>query len=208
MPKKEAYHHGDLRRALIDAALALIAEKDVASLSLREVARQAGVSHAAPYRHFVDKEALLAAVAEEGFIEFAHYLTQAREQTSGDTLTKFIAVGVAYVRYALEHSTHYQVMFGSYCLFKPDFAGLLQAAANAYAVLSDLVQQGQAEGLIQAGDPKMIASVAWAQTHGLAMLVMNGQLVVPQGVALDQWSDILLQTLIKGLATPKAALVE
>ena len=94
MAEKSNYHHGDLRQALIDGAIALIAEQDISSLSLREVARRVGVSHAAPYRHFADKEALLAAVAEEGFIRLTASMRQQQQMVFDDPLQRLQATGV------------------------------------------------------------------------------------------------------------------
>ena len=111
MPKKSTYHHGDLRRALLDAALVLLETKDVSSLSLRAVAKQAGVSHTAPYRHFADKADLLAAVAEVGFTTFGQYLSEAVDKVGADPKASLLATGEAYVRYALDHPTYFRVMF-------------------------------------------------------------------------------------------------
>lgn len=97
MAKKQTYHHGNLRQALLEAALVLLQTKDADSLSLREVARQAGVSHTAPYRHFADKAALLAAVAEEGFITFGQYLSDAVTKAHADPLESLQATGEAYL---------------------------------------------------------------------------------------------------------------
>ena len=108
---KPRYHHGDLRRALIDASLALIAEEGFSALTLREVARRAGVTHAAPYRHFADKEALLAAVAEEGFRAMASDMRERMDKETSPT-ERLLACGVAYVLFAVRHPSHFRVMFG------------------------------------------------------------------------------------------------
>src|SRR5262245_23788463 len=104
------YHHGDLRRALLDAALEILAEGGAAGLTLREVARRAGVTHAAPYRHFEDKAALLAAVAEEGFrAVYAEML--ARSERVKDPVERLYQIGAAYVLFAVTHPAHFRVMF-------------------------------------------------------------------------------------------------
>ena len=174
--KKQTYHHGDLRRALLDAALVLLQTKDMEQLSLREVARQAGVSHTAPYRHFADKAALLAAVAEEGFITFGRYLSDAVVRANADPIESLRATGEAYVRYALEHPTHFRVMFRSASLgYDPD-SSLEITAQGTFQILVDVIISGQMAGLIKAGDPKEIATGRWALVHGFSMLLLDGML--------------------------------
>ncbi len=173
-PKR--YHHGDLRRALLDAAVALVAEGGVDALNLREAARRAGVSHNAPYRHFADKEALLVAIATEGFERLAEALEAA--EAAGDDFERFVGGGEAYLRFALEHSAHYRVMFGPTLANKigqhPD---LDLVGMRAFKGLLDQVERAEARGLLR-GDtpPDAVATTMWAYVHGLAMLVLDGHL--------------------------------
>jgi len=172
---KTTYHHGDLRRALIQGAIAAIAERDPSQLSLRAIARRIGVSHAAPYRHFTDKEALLAAVAEEGFRGLTAALHQSIAANS-HPLHQLEATGLAYVDYALSHPHHYRVMFGG-CQGPPERYPELEAAGEvAFQIMVELIATGQAAGAIRAGDPCELAQIAWAQVHGLAMLAIDGYL--------------------------------
>lgn len=172
---KTTYHHGDLRQALLAAALVILKTKDVKSLSLREVARQAGVSHTAPYRHFVDKTALLEAVAEEGFIEFGQYLSDAVAQANAEPIESLKATGEAYVRYALEHPTHFRLMF-SYVPTASDSSSLPVTAQGTFQILVDVIASGQAAGVIKAGDSVELAIGRWALVHGLSMLLLDGML--------------------------------
>ena len=110
--KKGAYHHGDLRRALLDAALLMVDREGPKGLSLRAVARLAGVSPAAPYRHFSGKEGLLGAVAREGFIALAESMEAAGRENSGLALAEFRAIALAYVKFAAANPSHFRVMFG------------------------------------------------------------------------------------------------
>src|SRR6478672_9368201 len=110
--KRDTYHHGDLKRALTEAALELVKEKGPKGFTLREVARRAGVSAAAPYRHFADKSQLLAAVATQGFVQLHETLTATAAKTT-DLHAQVIAMGRTYVRWAITHADYYQVMFGS-----------------------------------------------------------------------------------------------
>ncbi|MFN7132092.1 MAG: TetR/AcrR family transcriptional regulator, partial [Myxococcales bacterium] len=111
--KGDSYHHGDLRRALLDGALALLQDEGVGALSLREVARRAGVTHAAPYRHFESKEELIAAVAEEGFHTLRDEMRDAMAAHEGDPRRRLEACGVAYVLFAVGHPAHFGVMWSS-----------------------------------------------------------------------------------------------
>jgi AcrR family transcriptional regulator len=176
---KTSYHHGDLRRALLKAALVILKDQDAKSLSLREVARQAGVSHTAPYRHFVDKAALLEAVAEEGFVEFGRYLTDAVAQANAEPIASLKATGEAYVRYALEHPTHFKVMF-SYVPSCPVSSSLPNTAQGTFQILVDVIAAGQAAGLFRAGNPNELAIAQWALVHGLSMLLLDGMLADSQ----------------------------
>lgn len=176
MAKKTTYHHGDLRQGLLEAALALLKTKDVKSLSLREVARQAGVSHTAPYRHFADKASLLEAVAEEGFVEFGHYLKEAVANANAEPMESLKATGEAYVRYALDHPTHFRVMFSHFPAAPSPDSNLPATAAGTFQILVDIIASGQAEGVFKAGDPAELAVGRWALVHGLAMLLLDGML--------------------------------
>jgi AcrR family transcriptional regulator len=171
---KEHYHHGDLRRALLDASLALISEEGFGALSLREVARRAGVTHAAPYRHFADKEALLAAVAEEGFHAMAARMRQSMARESMP-LRRLGACGVAYVLFAVDNAAHFRVMFG------PHFTRPLESAAadedpNAFELLLDTIIEAQRAGEVREGDAHALARTCWSLVHGLASLWVDRQL--------------------------------
>lgn len=202
MTKLEPYHHGDLRQALIEATLALVSEKDVDSVSLREVARRVGVSHAAPYRHFADKDSLLVAVAQEGFQMLHHALDGVSDRVPIDPLKQLKEIGVTYVDFALKHSTHYRLMFSAYgatsAQRNPE---LEQAATQAFMVLVDSIKSGQQQRLIRQDDPQQLALAAWALTHGLAMLLLDGQIPMENSRSVALLSSFITQILVEGLAT-------
>ncbi|MGB3298966.1 MAG: TetR/AcrR family transcriptional regulator [Phormidesmis sp.] len=185
MIKKTTYHHGDLRQALLKSALDILKAKDVQGLSLREVARQAGVSHTAPYRHFADKAALLAAVAEEGFVEFDQYLSAAVDKAQADPIESLKATGEAYVRYALEHPTHFRVMFAHFPTHLVPDDPLVVTAEGTFQLLVNIISSGQAAGVIKAGDPKLLATGRWALVHGLSMLLLDGMLLNPMAACSE-----------------------
>ncbi len=171
-----AYHHGDLRRALIDAALEHIEREGPKELSLRAVARRAGVSSAAPYRHFASRDALLAAVAEEGFQTLADGIRKAAAAFPDDPLARLRESGVAYVLFAAAHPAHYSVMWAP-GLFEQTAHPSFRAAANdALSLLFEAITDCQRAGLARPDPPAELAMVAWSGVHGLASLISNGQL--------------------------------
>ncbi len=168
----DRYHHGDLRRALIDAAVEAIREAGPSALSLRAVAKGAGVSHAAPAHHFGDKAGLLTAVAAEGHDRFADALERAWEAT-GD----FVEVGVAYVRFAIDNRPYFETMFRPELLHGDD-PDLARAEARSRAALV----RGSGE-LPPGAEFNADALGAWSLVHGFAGLLMAGNF--PQAVADD-----------------------
>jgi AcrR family transcriptional regulator len=200
MTEKTTYHHGDLRQALIDGAIALITEQDVNNLSLREVARRVGVSHAAPYRHFQDKESLLAAVAEEGYIGLTEAMNRGMVQAPEDPLKRLEATGVAYVLFAIAHPSHYRVMFSSFRGEKTLHPERAHAGWQAFQVLLNGIQAGQDAGVLRSGDAMQLAWVAWSTVHGLAMLLIDGRLPITNPDEIGALAEFVTRTLTKGLA--------
>ncbi|MEJ3742057.1 TetR/AcrR family transcriptional regulator [Actinomycetes bacterium KLBMP 9797] len=175
MTPRGSYHHGDLRRALLAAAVTAIEESGPAALSLRELARRAGVSHAAPAHHFGDKSGLLTALAIEGFDGLAAALTEAHERT-GDLRE----VGVAYVKFAVDHRAHFEVMFRPE-LYQADDPQVIAARERAGSVLSGGVANLPAEQT--GGDPLPAQLAAWSIVHGFATLWLGG--VLPEEIGPD-----------------------
>ena len=171
----QSYHHGDLHNALLQAAEQLLAEQGVASLSLRAVAKRAGVSHAAPYRHFRDKAALLRALAQGGFERLADAIEVAAVNASQNPEQKLVEAGVAYVRQAIERPAVTQLMFGGSIAVEDDVA-YRQASAAAFEALLKIIEEGVAAGVFRARDPHELALVAWTSMHGMAMLKTAGLL--------------------------------
>jgi AcrR family transcriptional regulator len=172
--ERDTYHHGRLPEALLKAAAKLIADQGVANLSLREVARSAGVSHGAPAHHFTDKAGMLTALATQGFELFKDALCAARDAAGDGVLARFAATGRAYVLFAAKHRAHFEIMFRPELLRRDD-AALQAAQSAAYAVLGGVIAAAQASGAI-AGDAEILAVRAWSQAHGLAVLWLNGNL--------------------------------
>ena len=171
----ERYHHGDLRRALLDEALRTVQLHGVASLTLRTVGRQLGVSRSALYRHFADKQALLAAVGCEGFRMLRRALADAWEH-NGRGRIGFEAMGKAYVQFAVAHPSHYRVMFGGFIESARKDEDFISEAKAAFQVLVDAIVDQQNTGLVRRDDPVLMARFIWARVHGISMLVIDGQI--------------------------------
>lgn len=201
-PQRDYYHHGDLRQSLVDAAIALIQEGEIAQLSLREVARQVGVSHNAPYRHFKDKEALISAVAEQGFQGLRQATEQALEGLSSDAAQRLTAIGCAYVKFAAHNPAYYRVMF-SLCGSCQD-EGLKIASTQSFAVLLKVIQDGQAITTFRTDDSLHMAQVAWAFVHGIAMLAIDGRLPIAGAQFLDDFVQSSLKMLLEGFLRASA----
>jgi AcrR family transcriptional regulator len=168
---KKSYHHGDLRAALIEAGLAIVEQAGVEALSLRAVARQAAVSHSAPYHHFATKSELLAAVAAAGFDR----LVQAIEQVAATAmptcqLDGLRAVGTGYLRFALSHPGVFRLMFRPELTQPAEHPELLEAEAKAFGKLLETIVACQAAGELPGSDPRPLAAACWSTVHGLAVL--------------------------------------
>jgi AcrR family transcriptional regulator len=169
------YHHGDLRRALIDEALRTIEAEGVERLTLRNVGASLGVSRSALYRHFADKQALLATVGKEGFSKLRQALADAWEG-NGHGRIGFEAMHRAYVQFAAAHPSHYRVMFGGFIESAAKDDHFISEARSAFQVLVDALVEQQNAGDIRRDDPVLMARFVWAVVHGTAMLFINGQL--------------------------------
>jgi AcrR family transcriptional regulator len=216
VPRKRpnAYQHGDLRNALIQAGLKLLAEGGVAALSLRAAAELAGVSHAAPYRHFRDKNQLVGAIAEEGFRLLTRHMRESiAAARTPDLWTRLCAAGHGYVAFAIAHPAHFRTVFGGFVAPDGDHSrldpGLREAGDEAYRVMRDLIEEVVRTGVLRAGDPDQLSLAAWSLVHGLSMLTIEGQLQV-LGVKPDDPAsvrratdamNVLLET---GLRAPAA----
>ena len=174
MSRPGSYHHGDLRRALFDVLAESVLEVGPSAVGLRELARRAGVSHSAPAHHFGDKRGLLTAFAAEGYRNLAQALGEAAEHNGGD----FAEVGVAYVRFAIDHRAHFEVMFRP-DLLRPDDPELVAAAAQTSSHLREGVASTGGEG--EGGPAGMVA--AWSLVHGFATLWIAGNVPAALGPA-------------------------
>jgi AcrR family transcriptional regulator len=175
--QRDRYHHGDLRRSLIQAGRELLAERGVDALTLREVARRARVSQAAPYHHFTSKAELVGAIAQHGFEDFAGALRAGAETEGASALQRLTGMGLAYVRFAVANPELFRL------LFRPELRGgtgegaaaaaMEQAGSAAYQVFLDAVRATVEEGSVQ-GSVEDVAVAALSAVHGLSTLLVDG----------------------------------
>lgn len=201
-----SYHHGDLRRALVDAALALVAETHRWDLSLREVARRAGVSHNAPYAHFQDKNALLAALGVRIFESLRGATTAAAVgcRTAEEAL---VAIGEAYIRFGLGNVAHYRLMSGQALAVEGRLPEpVLEAAEAARGVLREVILRGSRDGSfdVNPNDEDEVAAAvvsAWSLVHGFTLLAIDGLVVRETELEIDRLISLTLRQFMKGLAS-------
>jgi AcrR family transcriptional regulator len=192
------YHHGNLKQALLDASIDLIREVGPEAFTLREVARVAGVSHNAPYRHFRDKSELLAAVAAAGFDRLTESMTKAADSGS-DALGRFRLSGRGYVQFALHYPQHFTVMFEAPQGFRmhPE---ALAAGERAFTTLVRCIEQCQSAGSLPRGDSKSLALLAWSMVHGVAKLAVAGRLPFSRSEEILQFTDTATHALMHGIS--------
>lgn len=196
-PARASYHHGDLREALLAVAVELIGERGPDGFTLREAARQLGVSHSAPYRHFADKDALLIAVAEAGFEELYRAGRAAIDAAGEVPRERLRAYGRAYLEFAAAHPSQYRVMFGR-AIAKPTPA-LREAGDLGFGLL-----EAQVAAVVGRVDVRDLAMAVWSGVHGLASMAIDGMLAPTepgQRPRIETLTDVTLDLLDAGLAS-------
>jgi AcrR family transcriptional regulator len=195
------YHHGNLRRAMVRAAIQLIERRGEASFTIRELAKSVGVSHAAAYRHFRSKRELLAQIAEEGFHGLQGSFEEVLEQNVGrSSRARIKALGSAYLQYALEHPGHFRAMFHIELQSQGDLPSLKEAAARAFDTLLRAVTEGVGRRELVRRPARALAVVAWSAVHGASLLLLERQFDPPPRP--DELIELLLERLDAGLAYP------
>jgi AcrR family transcriptional regulator len=203
METPKPYHHGNLRQALIHAALDLVAEHGARGFTLREVARKVGVSHNAPYRHFADRERLMAAIAIEGFHKLSESVAEAAAKRT-HPMEKLIGGATGYLTFATRFPAHYEVMFGAAGSGEPD-PGLIEAGEAAFLLLIDGVRQCQKANVIRFADARQGARLMWSLLHGIASLHNTGRLQLKQTTTIQQFGRTAVLDLINGLKPYKTS---
>ena len=201
--QNQHYHHGDLKRVLIKTAVELISEQGTGDLSLRKIAQRAGVSHAAPYRHFKDKNAILDAVAKQGFEMMLNQTLEMIARNSGDDLDRFGICGLSYIDFAVRHPAYYRVMFGTReenSNFAEEFK---PKSIPVFKLLRDTIKACQEKALLKKGNVQEMALAAWSIVHGFAMLRIDHHIPDKKfrETRLNEFKWSVLKTLYQGLRT-------
>ncbi|MFJ4656732.1 TetR/AcrR family transcriptional regulator [Nocardia sp. NPDC088792] len=208
MPTKDRYHHGDLREELLRVSLRLIDAEGLAAVSLRRVAREAGVSPGAPYHHFADRAALLAALRARGFELMRDEIRAARAAAAGPA-DALAGMGAAYVRFAVGNPSYFRLMFRPELVESGKHAAAAgdepDAGDDAFAALEETVMDAVRAGILPAGDADALALMYWSLGHGLASLILDGKLgqrADRMGIATDELTERVTRMFAAALIRP------
>ncbi|MFN8398507.1 MAG: TetR/AcrR family transcriptional regulator [Anaerolineales bacterium] len=173
MPKK--YHHGDLKNALIQAGVEILAQEGVDGLSLRKVAQHAGVSHSAPYAHFPDKQSLIAAISTEGFNQLHTELEAAISPYSKNPKKQLLEGAKTYVRFAEENTDTFKIMFSGVLEKEKDYPSFVEISSKTFKLVVEVVQACQNADILPTAPADLMAVSVWGQVHGIVSLALEGQ---------------------------------
>jgi AcrR family transcriptional regulator len=193
---ERGYHHGDLRQALIAVAETLLAEKGVEGFTLRECARRAGVSPAAPAHHFGNMTGLLTAIATLGFEGLAEAMESAATASDGTVEEQLKAIGLGYIRFALAHPARFRVIFGRFPLDHGD-AAFASASQHAFDILAQTItaRPGNSEPLDQQAQADLV--FAWSTVHGFANLALDGQMPFVEEADREEALEALAERVVR-----------
>jgi AcrR family transcriptional regulator len=175
LPKK-TYHHGDLKNALINAGVEILSKEGVGGLSLRKVAKKAGVSHAAPYSHFADKQALIAAISTESFRQLYERINDVAEKYKKDPAKQLTEAAWAYVQFALDDPDRFKVMFSGILEKEKEYPEFVEASQKSFQQVVRIIEANQTAGRLGSGPSDLAALSAWGMIHGFIMLLLEGQI--------------------------------
>jgi AcrR family transcriptional regulator len=175
MPPQK-YHHGDLKNALIKAGIEILSKEGVGGLSLRKVAKRAGVSHSAPYSHFPDKQSLIAAISTEGFHQLYAELDAAVSPYANHPKQQLLEGTRAYTRFAMDHTDIFKIMFSGALEKEKDYPAFVDISQKTFDRVVNIVQACQTVKVLGSGSPEILAVSVWGQIHGIVSLALEGQI--------------------------------
>jgi len=173
---KKKYHHGDLKNALIEAGIEILAKDGLGALSLREVARQAGVSHTAPYAHYADKQALIAAIATAGYEKLHARLADVFQQYQDNPAQQLVEAGWAYLEFAFDEPDHFKITFSGVVEKEKDYPAFVEISQKSFKLVVKIIEACQQTGVLPAGSSDLLAVSVWSLLHGLASLILEEQI--------------------------------
>jgi AcrR family transcriptional regulator len=183
--EKDTYHHGDLKNALIQAGIKILAKEGVSGLSLRKVARDAGVSHSAPYAHFPDKQSLIAAISTEGFKQLYAELDAAAARYPDDPRQQLRECAWVYVQFATNNTDAFSIMFSGVLEKEKEYPTFVESSHKTFDRLVDIVRTCQEAGILRPAPADLMAVCVWGQIYGIISLILEGQV---SHVVLDRYS--------------------
>ncbi len=172
---KPKYHHGDLKNALIAAGIEVLSKEGIYALSLRKVAQHAGVSHAAPYAHYADKQALIAAISTEGYQRLYEALRAVGERYPNDPLRQLVEGAWVYVDFALRNPDHFKITFSAAVEKQKEYPAFVEMSQKSFGLVVQIITACQAAGILKSGPPDLLAVSVWGLVHGVVSLLMEGQ---------------------------------
>ena len=199
--KPKNYHHGDLHSEILRVARVLLEENNIASLSLRTVAKMIGVSHTAPYRHFKNKEGLLAGIASQGYEELTEQLKAAVDSHPNQPALQLEEAGRRYVQLGLISPQCTQLMFGGVLPRDDRYPEFKVSSERAFDSLKKIIKSGQSNNVFKNDDPQILALAAWSGIHGLTMLLISGSIQekIIMDVDLKPLISAITSTILTGL---------
>ena len=175
MPSKK-YHHGDLENALIQAGVEILSKEGIEGLSLRKVAKRVGVSYAAPYAHFRDRQSLIAAISTEGFKQLYVKLDVAVSAHASDPQGQLVEGAWAYVQFAMDNTDIFKIMFSGVLEKEKDYPSFVEISRKTFQRVVDIVRACQDAGVLRSAPPELMAVSVWGQVHGVISLALEGQI--------------------------------
>lgn len=194
-----SYHHGNLRNELLDTAEAQLADTDADELSLRALARAVGVSQTAPYRHFRDKNELLAALATRGYRKLLEQLESAAQAAGDDPEAEMHGFARSYVNYAVGNPDLFKLMFGPALQPQTNYPDLYQASRDTYELVRSIIRSGIDKGIFRDEDDHYMANAGWSGIHGLATLKIDMPLLFERHVDLERQIDLEVRIFLAGI---------
>lgn len=170
------YHHGDLKNALIEAGLEVLSEKGEQGLSLRKVAKKVGVSHAAPYAHFADKQALIAAISTKGYEELYNLVLETALKYPNDPVHRLVETAWTYVQYALEKPDQFKITFSGVVETENSYPEYVEVSKKNFSLVVQSVNACQEIGAFKTGDSDLLAIHIWSSVHGFVLLLLEDQI--------------------------------
>jgi AcrR family transcriptional regulator len=177
---RRSYHHGDLKNALIAAGIDILAKEGAGALSLRSVAQKVGVSHAAPYAHFADKQALIAAISTEGYERLYEAIRAVAALHQPDPARQLVEAAWVYVKFALDDPEHFKVTLSGVVEKEKDYPAFVEVSKKSFAQVVEIVQACQKNAVLPKGSPDLVAVGVWSLMHGLVSLLLENQ--IPRSV--------------------------